>query len=142
MIYLYCWDERRDMLRKIKSLLDIIKYFFKDEETLFLYLLEKKAVGCLKDCEKLEICNTEEIEDLIFHIRTYHDIPRMLKETEYSDLKNETLPKIMKKYRDNEAEIEDVERYADFLTDLETQRALERDYIFECAKVLPFGFKL
>lgn len=130
------------MLKKIKKLCDIIKYFFEDEDNLLLHLMEMKAYETLEDCRELEIGITEEIEDFIFHVRSYYDIPKNLVTTKYPDLKEVDIAKMMTQYRKRKMDILDVMLLADFLEDVETQRAVERDLIFEHAKVLPFGFKL
>ena len=130
------------MLRKIKKLWGIIKYFFEDEDTLFLYLLKMKALECTNDCNKLEVRNTEELEDLIFHINTYIDIPVALTETLYPEFKDTSVQDVIKRFKNNKISLEEIEKYGDFLVDIETHRALERDLIFDHAKNLPFGFSL
>ena len=132
----------REMLRKIKKLYEIIKYYFEDEDTLFLYLLKMKAYECMNDCGKLDVSNTEELEDLIFHINTYIDIPKTLVATKYPDFKNASVQGVIKRFKNNEMSIREIEKYGDFLIDIETHRAVERDLIFDHAKVLPFGFSL
>ena len=130
------------MLRKIKKLWGIIKYFFEDEDTLLLYLLKAKAYECMGDCYRLEVGSTEELEDLIFHINTYCNIPSALVETQYPSFKNVSVQDIIRRFKENKLSIKEVEEYGDFLIDVETQRALERDIIFDHAKTLPFGFSL
>lgn len=130
------------MLRKIKKLLNIIKYFFEDEDNLLLHLMELKAYETLEDCMSLEVSMTEEIEDFIFHIRTYYDIPESIAATKYPDLKNMDISYLVKEYKKGKLSIEEVMEFADFLEDVEKQRAIEREIIFEHAKVLTFGFKL
>jgi hypothetical protein len=130
------------MLKKIKKLCHIIKYFFEDEDNLLLHLMEIKAYETLEDCLELEVGLTEEVEDFIFHVRTYYDIPKALAATKYPDLKEKDVEKMMVKYRKGNMDMRDVMLLADFLEDVETQRAVERDLIFEHAKILPFGFKL
>lgn len=130
------------MLRKIKKLWNIIKYFFEDEDMLFMYLLELKALECTKDCYNLEIRSTEELEDLLFHIKTYKEIPQTLIETKYFNFKNTSVKDIIRKFKEDKISLEEIERYGDFLIDVETGRAVERDLIFDHAKKLPFGFSL
>ena len=130
------------MLRKVKKLWIIIKYFLEDEDNLLLHLMEIKAYETLKDCASLEVRMTEEIEDLIFHIKTYYDIPLTIASTKYPDLKDVNIMEVMKAYKKGNMKWEDVLKFADFLEDVETQRAVERDLIFEEAKILSFGFKL
>jgi hypothetical protein len=130
------------MLKKFKKLCTLLRYFFVDEDSLFLYLLEQKAYECLEDCYKLDISFTEEIEDLIFHIKTYREIPHALSETKYPQFTGISIQDIAKRYKDKKLNMEQVEAYGDYLVEIEEQRALERDFIFEHAKVLTFGFKL
>lgn len=130
------------MLRKIKKLLAILKYFFQDEDNLLLHLMEMKAYESLEDCATMEISTTEELEDLIFHIRSYYDIPLYLAETKYPKLKSLNAQEIVKNYKDEKINEEDVMEFAEFLADVEKQRAVERDIIFEHAKILTFGFRL
>ena len=130
------------MLRKIKKLCSIIKYYFEDEDTLFMYLLKVKAYECMNDCSRLDVSNTEELEDLIFHINTYVDIPQTLVATKYPDFESTSVQDVIKKFKNDQMSIKEIEKYGDFLIDVETHRAVERDLIFDHAKALPFGFSL
>lgn len=130
------------MLRKIKKLWVLLKYFFTDEDNLFLHLIEIKAMETLEDCARMEVDMTEEVEDLIFHIRSYYDIPFNIAATSYPDLEGTSIKRIIKGYDKGKANMEDVMLFADYLEDVEKQRAVERDIIFEYAKILAFGFKL
>lgn len=130
------------MLRKIKKLWVLLKYFFTDEDNLFLHLMEIKAMETLEDCARMEVDMTEEVEDLIFHIRSYYDIPFNIAATSYPDLEGASIKHIIKGYDKGKASMEDVMIFADYLEDVEKQRAVERDIIFEYAKILAFGFKL
>ena len=130
------------MLRKIKKLYKIIKYYFEDEDTLFMYLLKAKAYECMSDCHRLAVSNTEELEDLIFHINTYVEVPKTLVATKYPSFKNASVQGVIKRFKNNEMTIKEIEKYGDFLIDIETHRAVERDIIFDHAKALPFGFSL
>ena len=130
------------MLRKIKKLWTIIKYFFEDEDNLLLHLMEMKAYETLDDCVTLEVGMTEEIEDLIFHIQTYYDIPEMIAATSYPDLPQTNVSKILKEYKSGNIDVVNMAVMADFIEEVEKQRAVERDLIFEEAKILSFGFKV
>lgn len=130
------------MLRKIKKLWAIVKYFFEDEDNLLLHLMEMKANETLEDCVLLEVSTTEEIEDFIFHVRTYYDIPETVASTKYPNLKGTNIPHMMKLYKKGKMNSNEVMLFADFLEDVEKQRAVERDLIFEHAKILSFGFEL
>lgn len=130
------------MLRKIKKLWSIIKYFFEDEDTLLMYLLKTKAYECMNDCYKLDVRRTEELEDLVFHIDAYLSIPEALVAINYPEFKNTKVKDIINRYKKNRVSIDEVKRYGDFLIDIEIHRNIERDCIFDHAKVLPFGFTL
>jgi hypothetical protein len=130
------------MFKKIKKLYKILKYFFTDEENLFLHLLEMKAYESLDDCFTLDVSMTEEIEDLIFHIKSYYDIEENLVNTKYPDYKDKDVRKMMKECKQGKVDLKKIEEFADFLAEVEKQRAVERDLIFEEAKILTFGFKL
>lgn len=129
------------MLRKIKKLWSILRYYFKDSDNLFLYLLEIKAYECLEGCYKLAVRNTEELEDLLFHIRTYLDIPKALIEFKYQELKGAHTKDIINKYKRKKLSKEELLKFTDFLLDVEKERTLERNFIFEHAKSLNFGFE-
>ena len=96
----------------------------------------------VEDCARMEVDMTEEVEDLIFHIRSYYDIPFNIAATSYPDLEGTSIKRIIKGYDKGKASMEDVMLFADYLEDVEKQRAVERDIIFEYAKILAFGFKL
>ena len=132
------------MLRKVKKLWAILKYFFTDEDNLLLHLLEMKAYETLDDCFTMEVGITEEIEDLIFHIQSYYEIPDSVAATSYPDLLGMNIEEVLKKLEcgKTNANIKETLRLADFLGDVEKQRAVERDMIFEHAKALTFDFKL
>ena len=130
------------MFKRVKKLLNIIKYYFEDEDNLLLHLMEMKAYEILDACYDLDVGMTEEIEDFIFHIRTYYDIPETIASTKYPDLVDVDIPTMMKKYKKCELDMSDVLKFADYLEEVESQRAVERDIIFEEAKMLSFGFRL
>ena len=130
------------MLRKIKKLYYIIKYFFQDEDNLLLHLMELKAQESSKDCATLRVGMTEELEDLIFHIRTYYDIPTSVAVTHYPRLLQTNIQKKIKEHLSGKIDSESVLEMMNFVEEVEKQRAVERDIIFEHAKSLSFGFKL
>lgn len=127
------------MFRKIRKVLSVIKYYWQDEETAVLHLLEDQALKYLDNCFELEIKNTEQIEDLIFHIRSYYEIPKVVKTLEFPDLKEINIKHLLK-HGTKDKKV--AEQYIQYMTQVEKQRAVERDFIFEHAKTLPFGFKL
>ena len=131
------------MKRFIKRLLHVIlivkAYLFKNE-CAFLRIIEKEATDYLEFCKKMDVSNTEEIEDLLFHIKAYFEIPVTLRTTMFQDIPiglkfrtKKELDLISKKHRDI------MNRYADYLTEIEKQRAVERLCILECLKSFPFS---
>ena len=130
------------MFRRIKKLWAILKYFFKDEDNLLLHLMEMKAYEALNDCATMEVSTTEEIEDLIFHIKAYYDIPTYLAYTKYPKFMGVDIKEAVKMYKRKDIGLEEIWEYTNFMADVEKQRAVEREIIFEHAKTLTFGFKL
>ena len=130
------------MLGRIKKLFKILYYYFTDSDNLLLYLLEIKAYEVLNGCYKLSVKSTEEIEDLIFHIRTYLEIPRILLSTRYPEFRglDINIKSLLKKYKEKKLSDVEISLYEEYFLDIEKQRAVERDFIFESAKVLTFGF--
>ena len=127
---------------KIKRLFGIVKRFFRDEDELVFYLMEQKALKCLDECYKLKISMTEELEDLIFHIRTYRDIPRVISEIKYPEFKGKDITVLMKELDKKLIPIESAERALKYIAEVEKSRAVERDCIFDGARVLTFGFNI
>ena len=137
LIYVY---KGREMLRRLKKLLGIgYRVLLGDDELLLLYFLENKALECIEDCKKMGIGDIEELENLIFHIHMYYEIPKALMEVKYSHLGN-SLKEIIKKCNSPKCPKPLISEYVNFFTDIEIQRALERDIIFDLAKNLTFGF--
>ena len=130
------------MIKKIKRLCGLLACFFRDEDELFFKLMEFKAYRCLDECYKLEIRQTEELEDLIFHIKTYNEIPDIVAETGYPNLKGKKIVDVVRAYKKKKLSIEEVKKYGEYLMEVEEMRAVERDFIFDYAKVLTFGFSL
>ena len=128
------------MLGKLKKLVIIFWYFCTDNDNLMLYLMYLKACEILKGCYKFSISNTEDLEDLIFHIKTYLEIPKVLSELRYPEFKNLKINKILKRHKRKKLNKKEVLRFTNYLQEIEKQRAIERDFIFENAKVLTFGF--
>ena len=112
------------MWKRVKRLLRIVKYAVTQPKCFILYLIKAEALGYLETFNKIGIGSTEEIQDLIYHIDSYLDLPRMLRETVYE------------KYLQNG------EKLDEYFEDLEKARAVEREYIFELMKKLPIGFEL
>lgn len=130
------------MLKKFRKLFLILWYFCKDSDNLLLYLMKMKAYEVLEGCYKLSVRNTEDLEDLLFHVKTYLEIPIALIELKYPELKDINIDKILKKYKKRKLSKDEALRFTNFLLDVEKQRAIERDFIFEGAKILTFGFEI
>ena len=125
------------MFKNISRLCKLWWHVLFNREYLLLYLLEEKAQRCLEDCVTLKVTNTEQLEDLIFHIKSYYEIPKVVKELKFPDLKIPSVKKILK----SNANLVPKE-VTEYLIEVEVQRAIERDFIFEHAKNLPFGFTM
>ena len=130
------------MLGRIIKLVIILWYFCIDSDNLLLYLMQIKAHEVLKGCYDFSISNTEELEDLIFHIKTYFEIPYALVELKYPEFKGLNTKNILKKYKRRKLSKKEALRFTEYLTDVEKHRAIERDFIFEGAKILTFGFEI
>ena len=130
------------MIKKIVRFWRLIKYFFTDEEFLFFYLLEWKAEDCISACNKLDVRSTEELEDLLIHLKIYREIPEVITEMEYPHFKKMNVQKLIREYKQGNKTLEEVNTFSDFLVELETERAVERDIIFDLAKNLTFVFKM
>ena len=112
------------MWKRIVKVCRLIKYILINPKYLILYLIKTEAQEHLKTFYKMGVGNVEDIEDLIYHIDSYIEIPKVLQATTYAEyLKNG-------------------EKLDEYIEDLETYRAVERDYIFEALKRLPIGFQL
>ena len=129
------------MFRKVKKLWALLKYFFTDEDNLFLHLLEMKAYETLEACFNLDVSMTEEVEDFIFHIQSYYDIEESLIETRFPQFKGKDIAKVMKEYKEGKLNEKETDDLIIFTENVERQRAVERDIILEHAKDLTFGFR-
>lgn len=88
-----------------------------------LFLIRAEAVEYLRTFDKIGVGWTEDIQDLIFHIDSYLDLPNMLRKTTYEEY------------------LKKGEKFEEYFHDLEKLRAVEREYIFELMKRLPIGFE-
>ena len=112
------------MKKRLVKLFRIIKYAIISPKYLLLYLMRAEAEDYLDTFHKMGIGCVEEVEDLIYHIDSYIELPKILQNTKYVDyLKNG-------------------EKLDEYIEDLETYRAVEREYIFEALKKLSIGFQL
>ena len=115
------------VLSKFLKLMKLIGWYIADSENFLLHVIEEKALDTMENCEGLGIDKVEELQDLLFHIDSYYEIPWVVKETKFPDVELEELS---------------AKEFFEFLTEVETQRAIERDFIFEHVKVLPIGFEI
>ena len=129
------------MLRKLRKLFLVIWYSLTDIENLFLYLMRFKALEILNSCNNFSISYIEELEDLLFHIKTYLEIPKALVELEYFEFKNVNIKNMIKRYNKKKLGKDKALRFTNYLLEIEKQRAVEREFIFESAKALTFGFE-
>lgn len=112
------------MKRKLVKLFRIIKYALTQRKNFTLLLIRAEAQDHLKTFNRIGVGSTEDIQDLIFHIDSYIDLPNMLRRTVY------------------EPYLKEGEKLDEYFFELEKARAVEREYIFELAKKLPIGFEL
>ena len=111
------------MKRRVKKLFKLIKHIITHRKYFLLYMIREEALEYLKTFDKIGVGSTEDIQDLIYHIDSYIDLPNMLRKTIY------------------EPYLEKGEKLDIYFKDLETHRAVEREYIFELMKTLPIGFE-
>ncbi len=112
------------MNRKLKKLFRLMKYALTQRKNFALYMIREEAQDHLKLFGRVGVEYTEDIQDLIYHIDSYIDLPRMLRMTTY------------------EPYLKKGEKLDEYMYALESARAVERDYIFELMKRLPIGFEL
>jgi len=127
------------LFKKIFRVVLIIQGYLLKNECSFLRILEEEAMDYLESCSRIGVRNTEEIEDLIFHIRAYKDVPKILRSTVFTDIPKEVETKMKRDIvfllkRDESL----LHRYTEYITEIEKQRAVERLYIIECMKSFPF----
>lgn len=117
------FDIIKDMKKRVIKLWNIIKNLFLNPKYLLLYVMRAEACAILGTFNRIGVGSTEDIQDLIFHIDSYIDLPNMLRRTVY------------------EPYLKNGEKLDEYFEELEKARAVERDYIFELAKKLPIGFE-
>ena len=128
------------MFKKIWNFLKIAYYFFTDsEDNLIFHIMEDKAKRTLRSCKTLEVSEIEELENLAFHIKTYYDIPRAVKETNFPNVKELNLKKLLE---GDIKDLEEVDEFMSYINEVEIQRSVQRDIVFDYAKALPFGFQI
>ena len=112
------------ILRKIKQVFLIIVACTFKSKSAFLRIIKYEAENSLKDCCDMGTKQIEEMQDLLFHIEAYLEVPDavreiILRDTGGSYIKART-------------------RFAEYLEEVERQRAVERLYIMESLKHFPF----
>ena len=132
-------------IKKILRLPKLIKNYMSTDKNALLSLIEEEANSLLEQYGELGTCNIEGIEDLLFHIKSYHEIPEAIKQTEFPTIKDLKLF-----YEDGDIgvfragykkpTVEELEVYIRYIEEVEKQRAVERDFIFEKVNELPLGF--
>ena len=111
-------------MKRLRKLFRLLKYAITKRKYFLLYLIREEAKDHLKAFNKIGVGMTEDIQDLIYHIDSYIALPQTLQNTVYKGY------------------LEKGEKFEEYFEDLETHRAVERDYIFELLKRLPIGFEL
>jgi hypothetical protein len=111
-------------MRRVRKLIKLIKCAIFNSQYFLLNIIKEEALEHLKTFDKIGIGATEEIQDLIYHIDSYIEIPKILQNTIYKGY------------------LEKGEMIEEYFHDLETHRAVEREYIFNLLKKLPIGFQL
>ena len=111
-------------MKRVKKFLRLLKHAIFHSKYFLLYLIKEEALDHLKTFNKVGVGSTEDIQDLIYHIDSYIELPKILQNTTYKGY------------------LENGEMFEEYFRDLETHRAVERDYIFELMKRLPIGFQL
>ena len=111
------------MKRKAKKLFRLLKCALFNSRYFLLNVIKEEALDHLKTFNKVGVGSTEDIQDLIYHIDSYIDLPNMLRRTIY------------------EPYLQKGEKLDLYMKELETHRAVEREYIFELMKTLPIGFE-
>ena len=112
------------MRRAIKKIFRLLKYAVTQRKYFLLYLIREEALDHLSTFNKVGVGSTEDIQDLIYHIDSYINLPQTLQNTVYKGY------------------LENGEKFEEYFQELETLRAVEREYIFELMKTLPIGFQL
>ena len=112
------------MKRKLKKFFRLAKYALTQRKNFTLYMIREEAKDHLKLFNRVGVGSTEDIQDLIYHINSYLELPHTLRFTKY------------------EPYLKKGEKLDEYFHELEISRAVERDYIFELMKRLPIGFEL
>ena len=111
-------------MKRLRKFFNVVKYSLCNRKYFLLNVIKAEALEHLKLFGKIGVDYTEDIQDLIYHIDSYIDLPNMLRKTIY------------------EPYLKNGEKFEEYFQDLEKHRAVEREYIFELMKRLPIGFSL
>ena len=111
------------MKREIKKFFRLLKCALFNSQYFLLNIIKEEALSHLATFNKCGVGCTEDLQDLIYHIDSYIELPQILQNTVYKGY------------------LEKGEKFEEYFQDLETHRAVERDYIFELMKRLPIGFE-
>lgn len=130
------------LLRKLKQVFCIIGVLFTKSRSPFLRTLKYEVENYLEDCCNSGTKSIEELQDLLFHINSYFEIPEATRITMFPDMKygfklilfgynfykylNRKFPSL----------------YVKYVQEVEKQRAVERFYIMELLKYFPFESEL
>ena len=111
------------MKRECKKFFRLLKCALFNSKYFLLNVIKEEALSHLETFNKVGVGSTEDIQDLIYHIDSYIELPQILQSTTYKGY------------------LEKGEKLDEYFEDLETHRAVERDYICELMKNLPIGFE-
>ena len=117
------------ILRKIKQFFLIATVCMFKSKSAFIRIIKYEAENYLEDCCNSGTKQVEEMQDLLFHIDAYLNIPKELKITMFPEFTHK--PGTFKPYNVNE-------RFIEYLEEVEKQRSVERLFIFESLKHFPF----
>ena len=71
-------------MKRVRKLWKLIKcILFKNNKYFLLNIIKEEALEHLKTFNKVGVGSTEDIQDLIYHIDSYIDLPNMLRRTIY-----------------------------------------------------------
>ena len=111
-------------MKRLRKLFNLVKFALGNRKYFLLNIIKAEALEHLRLFGKIGVDYTEDLQDLIYHIDSYIDLPNMLRKTTY------------------EPYLKNGEKFEEYFHDLETHRAVAREYIFELMKRLPIGFQL
>ena len=126
MLHEECYNKSmKKFIRKLKQLYYLITACIIKDKSAFLHVIKFEAENYLEDCCNSGTKQIEEMQDLLFHINSYLDVPSAVMVTMYPDL-------IGTSFKDEPI------KFADYLQEVEKQRSVERLFIMESLKHFPF----